>query len=69
MKPICGVAIAVALFHCLDLHVQALDNGLAITPPMVRIAKPGAMFLILHVSRLCIHRASLAGMEHLELFS
>ena len=39
MKAICSIAIAATLLHCLDLRVQALDNGLAITPPMVGSAR------------------------------
>ena len=34
-KAICCTAIAIGLLLCLDVHVEALDNGLAITPPMV----------------------------------
>jgi len=34
-KAIWCTAIAIVLFLCLDVHVEALDNGLAITPPMV----------------------------------
>ena len=57
METICGIAIVITLLHCLDLHVQALDNGLALTPPMVRLPKLGAIVLILYSSGLHTHRA------------